>query len=84
MLKLLKRLRKYRKECDMAKNERKKGKSARNGNAPAPYTKYEKRPYQYSAAYYDWHRRAKAGRAHEVVKEKVERPQKQQFLMAAE
>lgn len=30
------------------KNERKKGKSARNGNAPAPYTKYKKVPYKYS------------------------------------
>ena len=30
------------------KNERRKGRSARNGNAPAPYTKYKKQPYRYS------------------------------------
>lgn len=29
------------------KNERRHGKSARNGNAPAPYTKYKKKPYTY-------------------------------------
>lgn len=32
----------------MAKNAKKRGKSARNGNAPSPYTKYNKRPYKYS------------------------------------
>ena len=32
----------------MAKNERRHGKSARNGNAPAPYTKYKKQPFQYN------------------------------------
>ena len=32
----------------MAKNRRKSGKSARNGNAPSPYTKYNKAPYRYS------------------------------------
>lgn len=84
MLKLLKRLRKFRKESEMAKNERKKGKSARNGNAPSPYTKYDKRPFQYSAAYYEWNRRAKAGRAHEAAPTKVKREDRQTFLMAAE
>ena len=39
-----------RKKFKMAKNERKKGRSARNGNAPAPYTKYQKQPYKYSAS----------------------------------
>ena len=29
------------------KNAAKKGHSARNGNAPSPYTKYKKKPYQY-------------------------------------
>lgn len=29
------------------KNAKKRGKSARNGNAPAPYTKYNKSPYKY-------------------------------------
>ena len=32
----------------MAKNERRHGKSARNGNAPSPYTKYKKRRYEYN------------------------------------
>lgn len=32
----------------MAKNSPKRGKSMRNGNAPSPYTKYNKRPYVYS------------------------------------
>ena len=29
------------------KNAKKRGKSARNGNAPSPYTKYNKTPYKY-------------------------------------
>lgn len=29
------------------KNAKKTGRSAKRGNAPAPYTKYHKRPYQY-------------------------------------
>ena len=32
----------------LMKNSRKKGKSVRNGNAPSPYTKYQKAPYLYS------------------------------------
>jgi len=39
-----------------------KGKSARRGNAPAPYTRYDKQPYRYSAEYYAWVRTVK-GRA---------------------
>lgn len=31
----------------MAKNEKKHGRSARRGNAPSPYTKYQKKPYIY-------------------------------------
>jgi len=31
----------------MAKNEPRSGKSARRGNSPAPYTKYDKKPYPY-------------------------------------
>jgi len=49
-------LRKIAKVADMAKNMRQKGKSARNGNAPSPYTKYHKAPYQYSAKYWEWRR----------------------------
>lgn len=36
---------KYRK---MAKRVKAKGHSARNGNCPAPYTKYGKKPYKYT------------------------------------
>jgi len=38
----------------MAKNMRRKGRSARNGNAPSPYCKYQKRPHQYSAGLIAW------------------------------
>ena len=44
--KLSKRLRKVRKK-DKMKNEPKRGKSMRHGNAPSPYTKYNKVPYKY-------------------------------------
>ena len=30
------------------KNEPRRGHSAKRGNIPAPYTKYEKKPYSYS------------------------------------
>lgn len=30
------------------KNAKRMGKSARRGNSPSPYTKYNKTPYQYS------------------------------------
>jgi len=45
-----------RKIQHMAKNMVKRGRSARNGNAPSPYTKYQKTEYKYSTAYYDWRR----------------------------
>jgi len=47
ILRLIRRIagKKWRK---MAKNAPKKGHSARNGNSPAPYTKYQKTPYKYS------------------------------------
>ena len=32
----------------LMKNAPKKGRSVRNGNAPSPYSKYGKRPYQYN------------------------------------
>lgn len=48
--KLLKRL------SEMAKRKKMKGRSARHGKAASPYQKYQKRPYRYSAAYYDWRR----------------------------
>lgn len=46
----------------MAKNLPKRGKSARNGNKPAPYTKYNKSPHRYSPAYYTWRSNKLAGR----------------------
>lgn len=39
------------------KNHPKKGHSMRNGNRPAPYTKYKKRPYDYSHLKLDHPRR---------------------------
>ena len=43
----------------MAKNERKHGHSARNGNRASPYNKYNKKPYLYNMAEID-RNRAKA------------------------
>lgn len=37
------------------KNERHTGHSARRGNAPAPYTKFKKAPFLYSALYQQWY-----------------------------
>lgn len=37
----------------MAKRRKAKGKSARNGNRPAPYTKYQKQPFFYGEGYKD-------------------------------
>lgn len=36
------------KKIKRMKNKSKRGKSARNGNAPSPYTKQNKVPYRYS------------------------------------
>jgi len=35
----------------MAKRKKKPGKSARHGNLPAPYTKYQKTPFPYGEGY---------------------------------
>lgn len=32
----------------MSKGDPKTGKSSRRGNSPSPYTKYDKKPYQYT------------------------------------
>jgi len=45
---------KLRKMLTMAKNRIKRGRSARNGNMPSPYTKYGKTPYRYSEEYRTW------------------------------
>lgn len=52
-----KKLRKF-----MAKNLPKRGKSARNGNQPSPYTKYGKTEYKYSQNYREWKANRLAGR----------------------
>lgn len=49
-IKLTKRLRKIL----MAKRKKLKGRSAKHGKAPAPYTKYKKKEFVYSSAYYEW------------------------------
>lgn len=55
----------------MGKNVgKKKGRSARNGNAPSPYTKYNKMPYVYSGAYHEWRRNRLAGKAPAAIKDK--------------
>lgn len=66
----------------MAKDARKKGKSARNGNAPSPYTKYHKTPYRYSSAYYDWKRAKVTGKPTEPVSRKINTPR--EYRQAAE
>ena len=77
---------KLRKLAEMAKNAIKKGKSARHGNAPSPYTKYEKTPYKYSAAYYSWRADRLAGRnqTKKVDWKSDDRNTAKQFKMAAE
>lgn len=47
LFKYIKNILRGKKFRKMAKNSPKRGKSARNGNAPSPYTKYKKRPYIY-------------------------------------
>lgn len=36
---------------EMAKRKKPKGKSVKNGNAPSPYLKYQKQPYNYGEGY---------------------------------
>lgn len=81
----LKTLRKLR-EAFMAKNSPKRGKSARNGNRPAPYTKYQKTPYRYSEKYTKWRSDRLAGRVQTRAQDwKAEdREQVRQYRMAAE
>lgn len=38
-------------ETEMAKRNKAKGKSARNGNSPSPYTKHKKQPFFYGEGY---------------------------------
>jgi hypothetical protein len=65
VINLLKRI------SDMAKRKKMKGRSAKHGRNPAPYTKYDKRPYQYSAAYRTWFyaTRAKVGKNNKYAAE---------------
>lgn len=81
----LKTLRKLRKAY-MAKNSPKRGKSARNGNAASPYTKYQKTPHRYSQKYTTWRADRLAGRAHTKQDSwrAEDREQVRQFKMAAE
>ena len=53
----------------MAKNIKQRGRSARNGNAPSPYTKYGKTPYKYSPAYHEWRRNRLAGKAPAAIRD---------------
>lgn len=47
------RLKGKKERKSMAKNLSKRGKSVRNGNAPSPYTKYNKVPYKYDLKKWD-------------------------------
>lgn len=81
----LKTLRKLR-ESFMAKNSPKRGKSARNGNAPSPYTKYAKTPIRYSEKYNKWRADRLAGRVtvQTPAWKSENREEIRQFKMAAE
>lgn len=81
----LKILRKIRMAL-VAKNLPKRGKSARNGNAPSPYTKHQKTPYRYSARYYEWRADRLAGRTKTKASDwhAEDRNEIRQFKMAAE
>lgn len=47
---LARKLRKSREE-EMAKRKKKSGKSVRHGNLPSPYTKYQKKEFDYGTEY---------------------------------
>lgn len=70
----------------VAKNSPKRGKSARNGNAPSPYTKYSKTPVRYSEKYNKWRADRLAGRVTtQTPTWKAEnREEVRQYKMAAE
>ena len=72
--KLVKRL-----KVTMAKNAP-KGRKQKTGRSP--YRKYNKAPFQYSAAYYAWHRQARAGR--QQKQDWKGKPIQQDYKMAAE
>lgn len=78
-IKLTKRLRKV----IMAKRKKLKGRSARHGRAPAPYTKYAKKEFQYSAGYYEWKRTVMNKRS-VPTSARVQNVDKRQYAMAAE
>lgn len=67
----------------MAKNLRKKGRSAKNGNAPSPYTKYDKVPYKYSTAYHTWRTGRLAGRIQSAVSDDKFRNRKYDRVLEA-
>ena len=83
VLKLIQHIKAWKK---MAKNLPKRGKSVRNGNAPSPYSKYGKRPHQYSTEYNTWKRNKMAGRGSNVVTipKLADRGDKREMLDAAE
>lgn len=81
-LRILRKLR----ETLMAKNAPRRGKSARNGNAPSPYTKYQKTPHKYSQKYTTWRADRLAGRnqTRDPDWKSENREEIRQFKMAAE
>lgn len=72
-------LKKLRKAVVMAKRNKAKAKQQRSGTSP--YVKYQKKPFQYSADYYNW-RAMIMGKVKSGGKPKVE--YKQTYAEAAE
>ncbi len=72
------KLRKKLRELTMAKRKKMKGRSARHGKAPSPWTKKNKKPYQYSPGYYAWKRQivAHAGKSNNKYKDEHRKEQR--------
>lgn len=72
----------------MAKRKKAKGKSARNGNSPSPYTKYHKQPFFYGEGYKDNYLERgvlyRKGKLHRHDKPTLERNEFGRSMQAAE
>lgn len=66
----------------MAKNLSKRGKSVRNGNAPSPYTKYNKTPYKYDMK--KWARADREAAGVITLEPFTKPPKRSKYLEAAE
>jgi hypothetical protein len=66
------------------KRAKKRGKSARNGNAKSPYQKYEKSPFLYPDSYQQWKRAHMAGKGSLRAWKSSDRQTVRSFKEAAE